>query len=118
MPRHVRWYLGKQKGKTIHNYNWDAINADSVVHITASEWRTSKFTDPDGSEPRFVGEFPIVVGNISPHGPPDDPNHGVTFVLTSFFWDGDPTPVVVDITVFDEPPEFVDYSADAREMRG
>jgi hypothetical protein len=42
------------------------------------------------------------VENISPHSPPFDPNHGVTFVV-DVDW-GSPLHVVTDITVLDQPP--------------
>ena len=49
--------------------------------------------------PRFVGDATITVSNIAPHGPPFDPNHGVTFVVNMDF----PTPLYIatDIVVFD-----------------
>jgi hypothetical protein len=54
------------------------------------------------SHPRFVGAANIGVENISPHSPPFDPNHGVTFVV-DVDW-GSPLHVVTDITVLDQPP--------------
>jgi hypothetical protein len=45
------------------------------------------------------------VSNVAPHGPPWDPNHGVTFVV-NVDWDG-PLHVVTDITVLDDLPEEV-----------
>lgn len=73
---------------------------DSVVLITASEYRPNP-PDPAHS-PRFVGAANIGVENISPHSPPFDPNHGVTFVV-DVDW-GSPLHVVTDITVLDQPP--------------
>jgi len=52
--------------------------------------------------PRFVGNANVTVNNISPHGPPDDPNHGVTFVVT-VDWRS-PLNIVTDITVLDQAP--------------
>jgi hypothetical protein len=87
------------------NFNWAAINHDSVVLISASEYT------PDGADPihspRFVGAANITVDNISPHSPPYDPNHGVTFVVT-VDW-GSPLHVVTDITVLDRPPVGIEY---------
>ncbi len=104
MPQHLRQYWKPQKGRVTLNYNWDAINAGSVVHVTASEYvpenPNEHFAHTDYR--RFVGAATITVSNVSPHGPPGDPNNGVTFVVR-VDWD-QPLPIVTDITVFDEKP--------------
>jgi hypothetical protein len=46
------------------------------------------------------------VQNIAPHGPPFDPNHGVTFVV-NVDWPN-PLTIVTDITLLDNPPVEVD----------
>jgi hypothetical protein len=116
MPRHTRVFLGRLGGgRYIRNHNWEIINSESVVHIVASEWGPSKNTFANSSEPRFVGELGIRVENISPHSPPDDPNNGVTFTIV-IDWNGDPKPIVLDITVFDEPVELV-YTDEARNIQ-
>jgi len=94
MPRTIRKYWGPLHGRASLNYNWAAIDQDSVVVITASEYN-AQFA-------RFLGAAPITVANIAPHGPPYDPNHGVTFVV-NIDW-GSPLNVVTDITVFDQKP--------------
>lgn len=106
MPQSVRQYWWNLKGRSSLNFNWSAINEDSVVVVTASEYNPDA-GNPKAS-PRFVGAATISVENVSPHGPPADPNHGVTFVV-NVDW---PTPlhVVTDITVFDPP---VDIEAQA-----
>jgi hypothetical protein len=95
-----RQYWWNLQGRSRLNFNWDAIDHDSVVLVSASEYV------PDGEDPahspRFVGSANISVDNISPHGPPFDPNHGVTFIVT-VDW-GSPLHVVTDITVLDAPP--------------
>jgi len=101
VPRTVRQYWWALQGRTRLNLNWDAINHDSVVLVTASEYALNE-PDP-ASSARFVGAATITVDNISPHGPPYDPNHGVTFVVT-VDW-GTPLHVVTDITVLDHRPE-------------
>ena len=94
MPRTIRKYWGPLNGRASLNYNWPAIDQDSVVVISASEY--------NNQEVRFIGAAPITVANIAPHGPPYDPNHGVTFVV-NVAW-GSPLNVVTDITVLDNKP--------------
>jgi hypothetical protein len=94
MTQTIRKYWGAFNGRVTLNYNWPAIDHDSVVVITASEYGN------DGV--RFVGAASITVANISPHGPPYDPNHGVTFVV-NVAW-GSPLNLVTDITLFNNKP--------------
>lgn len=86
------------------NYNYPTINHDSVVLVTVSEY---KIQDPPSDSYRFTGEASITVENIIPHGPPYDPNHGVTFVV-NVDWSS-PVTIVTDITILDNPPILVDY---------
>jgi hypothetical protein len=95
-----RQYWWGLQGRNELNFNWDAIDHDSVVLISASEYGPDD-GDPPHS-PRFVGDATIRVRNVSPHGPPFDPNHGVTFVVT-VDWD-EPLHVVTDISVLDDKP--------------
>jgi hypothetical protein len=104
MPRTIRKYWGPHKGRATLNFNWPMINHDSVVLISATEYVT---TTPPSNEHRFIGAASITVENISPHGPPYDPNHGVTFVV-NVDW-GTPLPIVTDITVLDSVPIEVDF---------
>ena len=87
------------RGRVTLNYNWDAIDQDSVVVVTVSE------CSPDGV--RFVGAATISADNIAPHGPPYDPNHGVTFVV-NVDWP-EPLRIVTDITVLDAKPVDVQF---------
>jgi len=96
MPKTIRKYWGAHKGRVALNYNWPAIDHDSVVLITASEYA--------GNFVRFIGAASITVANIAPHGPPYDSNHGVTFVV-NVDW-GSPINVVTDITVLDDKPAY------------
>ena len=94
MPQTIRKYLGSLHGRVTLNFNWPAIDRDSVVVITASEYNNQRV--------RFIGAASITVANIAPHGPPYDPNHGVTFVV-NVDW-ASPLNIVTDITVLDNKP--------------
>lgn len=94
MPQTIRKYWGKKRGRVTLNFNWDAIEHDSVVLISTSEY--------DERRVRFVGAASIHVSNIAPHGPPFDSNKGVTFVV-NVGW-RTPINVVTDITVLDAKP--------------
>jgi hypothetical protein len=112
MPQTIRVFYRPVKGRFRVNFNWGAIDKESAVLVTASEYRASTsngavFADKP-SQPRFVGDANVWVSNIAPHGPPDDPNDGVTFVI-NVDW-GEPIPVVADITVLDDKPIEVQYS--------
>lgn len=107
MPQTCRQYWWNVQGRTRLNFNWGAINHDSVVLVTASEYAVNG-PDPKHS-PRFVGAATITVESVSPHGPPFDPNHGVTFVV-NVDW-GAPLHVVTDITVLDSPPVDIEYQS-------
>ncbi|ABQ37013.1 papain-like cysteine protease family protein [Bradyrhizobium sp. BTAi1] len=94
MPRTIRKYWGAFRGRETLNFNWPAIDHDSVVLVTASEY--------NAQHARFIGAASITVSNIAPHGPPYDPNHGVTFVVNADW--GSAINVVTDITVLDAKP--------------
>jgi hypothetical protein len=104
MPQTIRKFWGPFMGRVALNYNWNIINHDSVVLITASEYAAAV---PASDEHPFVGAASITVANICPHGPPYDPNHGVTFVV-NVDW-GAPLTIVTDITVLDAPPIETDF---------
>jgi len=98
MAQTIRKYWGPCKGRTSLNYNWPIIDQDSVVLVSASEYNDQKV--------RFIGSTSITVSNISPHGPPYDPNHGVTFVV-NIDWSSSIN-LVTDITVLNSKPVEVD----------
>lgn len=100
MPQTCRQYWWSLRGRSQVNFNWGAIDHDSVVLVSASEFAPNR--DDAKHSPRFAGDARIRVDNVSPHGPPFDPNHGVTFVIT-VDW-GAPLHVVTDITVLDGKP--------------
>lgn len=100
MSRAVREYWRSVNGRAVLNFNWDAINADSTVHVAAAEW--SEDPGSPQTSPRFVGAANITVRNVAPHGPPSDPNHGVTFVVT-VDW-AEPLNIVTDIVLVEDAP--------------
>jgi hypothetical protein len=95
MTQTIRKYWGKNSGRQQYNLNWPAIDQDSVVLVTASEYN-------DQTKARFRGDASITVSSIDPHGPPYDPNHGVNFYvnINSSF----PINLVTDITVLNTKP--------------
>lgn len=99
MPKTIRKYWGRLRGRALLNYNWPAIDQDSTVIVTASEYNDQHV--------RFIGAASITVANIAPHGPPYDGNHGVTFVV-NIGWDS-PLNIVTDITVLDDKPQEVQF---------
>ncbi len=98
MPETIRKFWGPSSGRATFNYNWPIIDQDSTVIVTASEYNAERV--------RFLGSASVTVSNIAPHGPPYDPNHGVTFVV-DVDW-GSPINLVTDITVLDGAPVEVD----------
>jgi hypothetical protein len=103
MAQTVRYYWGTYKGVFGFNLNWGSINWDSVVLITACQYAVQ---DPPTDDYRVNGPPSITVQNIAPHGPPYDPNHGVSFFLN--IDSSSPIPVVTDITLL-PPPIYVGY---------
>ena len=81
MPQTARQFWQNLHGKATLNFNWDAIDHDSVVLISASEYYLDDLVPDSPDHRRFVGDARVTVCNVSPHGPPFDPNHGVTFVV-------------------------------------
>jgi hypothetical protein len=111
MPRSIRVHWSPRIGRNSLNYDWDAIGANSVVLMTACEYKPDGPASDDRSAQRWSGDAPVRVVSIAPHGPPSDPNRGVTFMVEVDY--GDPLPICTDITVLDDPPELVDFTRDA-----
>ncbi len=103
MSQSIRVFWQATNANKAYNFNWPPINANSVVLVTASEYDPAAPADLDGSAKRFIGAAPIRVNNIAPHGPPSDPNHGVTFWLEVDF--NRTLNVCTDITVLDDAPQ-------------
>ncbi|MEO6997454.1 MAG: hypothetical protein ABI112_05170 [Terracoccus sp.] len=81
VPVAIRIFWRMNPGRNVVNLNWPALSADSVVMISASEYNSGSQQLTNGTDQRFVGSASISVANVTPHGPPFDPNHGVTFVV-------------------------------------
>jgi hypothetical protein len=105
MPQTARLYWGAHQGRVRINVNWDQINHDSVVLVTVAEYQPQ---DPPTDDYRKFGDVPITVENIVPHGPPYDPNHGVTFNVNIDVTDYS-IYIATDITLLDNPPFYVGY---------
>ena len=105
MAESIRHYWWGLRGRVVLNYNWDRIQHDSVVLISASEARWDRDSRTPWDAQRFVGAASLTVCTVAPAGRPYDPNHGVTFVVNVDF----PTPLYIatDIVVLD-PPHYID----------
>ena len=108
MAQTIRHYWGAFQGRVTLNYNWPIINSNSVVLVSVSEYVTQ---NPPSDDYRFIGDASITVENIAPHGPPFNPNNGVTFVV-NVDW-STPLNIVTDITVLDNAPIEIDYPSAA-----
>src|SRR3954454_9773458 len=107
VPVSARVFWQMNPGRNAVNLNWNAISADSVVMVSASEYNANSQKLPDGSHQRFVGAADVTVSNVTPHGPPFDPNHGVTFVV-EVGWNA-PLTICTDIALINNAPESVVY---------
>ena len=96
-----RQYWQNLQGRCLLNFNWDAINHDSVVLVSASEILAQQRRSETQSSLRRRRHHHR--RQYQPrHGPPFDPNHGVTFVITVDC--NCPLEVVTDIIVLDAKP--------------
>lgn len=107
VPMSARVFWQMNPGRNVVNLNWDAISADSVVVVSASEYTPDSQQLPDGSDQRFVGSADIRVANVTPHGPPFDPNYGVTYVV-DVDWTA-PLNICTDISVIQNAPDAIVY---------
>ena len=107
IPESVRVFWRMNPGRNVVNLNWPAVTADSIVMVSASEYNSNSQKLPDTSHQRFVGAADIKVANVTPHGPPFDPNHGVTFVV-EVGW-GSPLNISTDIALVGNTPDAVVY---------
>ncbi|KAL9630031.1 MAG: hypothetical protein Q9164_006615 [Protoblastenia rupestris] len=99
MPQTIRKFWGPFQGRATLNFKWPVISQDSVVLVTTSEY--VGFTPPN-NEHHFIRAVSVTVENISPHGPPSDPNLGVTLIVN--IGSNSPLNLVTDITVLEAPP--------------
>lgn len=98
----ARLYWGPRQGVVSFNTNWSIINWDSVVIVTAASYVQQ---DPPTDDYRVTG--PITVSSVAPHGPPFDPNNGVSYTINVN--SSSPIPIVVDIIVLSNPPVAINY---------
>jgi hypothetical protein len=108
MARSIRVFYRAQQGTSRKNHNWDAINVDSAVIITAAEFDPS-FGGLFGGEIKtrgrpHLGDANVYVTNIGPHGPVAEPG-GVEFLLHVDF--NSPLDVIVTITVLENIESFI-----------
>ena len=115
VPMSVRVYWRMNPGRNVVNLNWYALSADSVVMVSASEYNPDSQMLPDSSDQRFVGAASITVDNVTPHGPPFDPNTGVTFVVT-VGWNA-PLNICTDVALIQNAPNYVLYAGPQTSSR-
>jgi hypothetical protein len=101
----IRIFWKMNPGRNVVNLNWPALSADSVVSVQASEYAAGTQQLPDSTEQRFIGAADVTVENVTPHGPPFDPNRGVTFVV-NVGWNG-PLNICTDVALLANAPEQV-----------
>jgi hypothetical protein len=108
MARSTRAIFRNMQGRTRHNFNWDAIQQENAVVITAAMWQFSggiagaegrPVLGPEGQEPN------VYVTNIGPHGRPGGEAGGVEFLLHTE--SSSPVDVVITFTAL-EPVEGTD----------
>lgn len=107
VPMAIRVFWTMNPGRNVVNLNWPALSADSVVLVSASEYNVNSQQLPNGTDQRFVGNASITVANVTPHGPPFDPNRGVTFVV-DVGWSS-PLNVCTDISLIVDSPQQAIY---------
>lgn len=107
VPMTARVFWQMNPGRNSVNLNWAAINADSVVMVSASEYNSNSQMLPDKTDQRWVGAASVTVSNVTPHGPPFDSNHGVGFVV-EVGWTA-PLTVCTDIALIANAPDAVVY---------
>ncbi len=109
MARSIRVLYRAQEGHKLRkNVNWDAINLDSAVVVTAAEF-TPNFGGFGGGLKTLgrpnLGAAKVELSNIGPHGRPGGEAGGVEFYLGVY--ESDPVDVVVTITVLEDIEQFI-----------
>ena len=103
MARSTRAIFRNMQGRTRHNFNWDAINQDSAVLITAAMFQFSggifgaegrPVLGPEGQEPN------VFVTNIGQHGRAGGEAGGVEFLVHTE--SNAPVDVMITFTVFED----------------
>ena len=107
MARSTRIMFENQQGVNRHNWNWDAINIDSAVIITAAEyadWEGALSGVKTFGRPN-LGAASVWVSNVGAHGVAGIEAGGVEFLLHTD-WDH-PLKVLVTITVLEDIETFI-----------
>lgn len=104
MARSVRALYQGVQGRVRLNLNWDAINLNSAVIITAAEWAPSGGIFGLTVGRPVLGEANVYVTNVGPHGVPNGEAGGVEFHL-HVDW-GAPLDVIVTVTVLEDVEQF------------
>jgi hypothetical protein len=107
MARSIRVLYRGEQGTSRKNFNWDPINLDSAVVITAAEFTPS--FGGFGGGPKTLGRpllglANVYVTNVGPHGVAGAEAGGVEFLL-HVDWDS-PLDVIVTISVLEDIDEF------------
>lgn len=107
MARSIRVLYRGMKGTIRQNFNWDPLNLDSTVIITAAEFIPA--FGGFGGGPKTLGRpnlgaANVYVTNVGPHGVAGGEAGGVEFLL-HVDWDS-PLDIVATITVLDDIEEF------------
>lgn len=99
MARSIRGVYRSMQGRVRMNVNWDAINVNTSVVVTAAEWSAAGGIFGSLVGRPLLGDANVYVTNVGPHGSGTEAG-GVEFIL-HVDWPS-PLPIVVDITAFDE----------------
>ncbi len=108
MARSIRFVRRGIQGRVRQNFNWPAITARSVVHISAGEvspGTTQLRPEPPPQDFHYhLGEANIWISNVSPHKNEFSGQAGGVEFHINVDWAA-PIDVAITITVEDEVPE-------------
>ena len=108
MARSIRFVRRGVQGRVRQNFNWPAITARSVVHISAAEVSPGttqlRQVPPTQDFHYHLGEANIWISNVSPHQNEFSGQPGGVEFHVNVEWAA-PIDVAITITVEDEPPE-------------
>jgi hypothetical protein len=107
MARSIRYVLDNQQGVTRQNFNWDAINIDTAVIVTAAEigdWLGALSGVKTVGRPN-LGAASVWVSNVGPHGFSTDEAGGVEFFLHTEW--SSPLRIMVTITALEDIEQFI-----------
>ncbi len=107
MAQSIRVLYRGQKGTSRKNFNWNPINLDSAVIITAAEFVPrfeERFGGPKTTGRPHLGAANVYVTNVGPHGSGSEAG-GVEFLL-HVDWETS-LDVTVTITVLEDIDQFV-----------